>query len=314
MTKTGFVYKNTAFGVFFEALWARRKHAYPKELAQEAKVEFSKQCSVPWFNMSEQDRHKFQEVADWSNSQQAAFNLERGDFTLVALWRQEGLGQAAPVPALSSLASRVVLARHLDIRELPRHLHRQMEDYRRLEGAFTIREVHFEVARLGQGEVSREEREEAWRLYLRSDLGKMMTEFEVVRRVTENSWSVSWPGGDKSPTVHLKNPVNIVHDNSIKKYYFGTQSYMKFESYLENGKVVLVSKTMEHQPKFEMPMDPNGMAVVHDEKSIFSMDESECLRWSKHIEKPVLGLAYTYTIRGPRAKTRGDREVFFKYV
>ena len=57
-----------------------------------------------------------------------------------------------PVVSLSSLASRVVLAQDLDTRELPLHLRREMEDYRRLEGAFTIREVHFEVARLGQGE------------------------------------------------------------------------------------------------------------------------------------------------------------------
>ena len=224
--------------------------------------------------------------------------------------------------SLSSLASRVVLARHLDTRELPLHLHREMEDYRRLEGAFTIREVDVEVARLGQGEVSREEREEAWRLYLRSNLGKMMSEFEVVKRVTENSWSVNWPGGHKSTTVHLKNPVNIVHDNSIKKFNFGTQNYMKtqFKSYLENGKVVLVSKTEEHQRQvlpetfIEEKNTQVGMAVVNDEKTIFAIDESEWLRWSKRIEKPVLDLAYTYTIRGPRAKTRGDREVFYKYV
>ena len=97
MTKAGLVYKNTAFGVLFEALWARRKHVYPKELIQEAKVEFSKQVAVPWYNMSEQDRDKFQEVADWSNNQEANFNLERGEFTLLTLWIQECLGQAPPV-------------------------------------------------------------------------------------------------------------------------------------------------------------------------------------------------------------------------
>ena len=69
-----------------------------------------------------------------------------------------------PVLSLSSLASRVVLAQHLDTRELPRHLHRQMEDYRRLQGPFTIKGLDFEVQRLDgrRGEVTKEEREAAW--------------------------------------------------------------------------------------------------------------------------------------------------------
>ena len=39
-----------------------------------------------------------------------------------------------PVVSLSSLASRVVLAQDLDTRELPRHLHKEIEQYRRLRG------------------------------------------------------------------------------------------------------------------------------------------------------------------------------------
>ena len=68
------------------------------------------------------------------------------------------------LPSLSSLASRVVLAQHLDTRELPRHLHRQMEDYRRLQGPFTIKGLDLEVQRLDgpRGEVTKEEREAAW--------------------------------------------------------------------------------------------------------------------------------------------------------
>ena len=308
MTEAGFVHKNTAYGVFFESLWARHKHLYPEELIQEEMVKFSNQCAVPWYNMSEQERDKFQEVADWSNAQQAAFNKERGEFTVLYLWCQEARGEAAPVLSLSSLASRVVLAQHLDTRELPRHLHKQVEQYRRLEGAFAIRSVDFEVARMGQGEVSQEEREAAWQGYLRSDLGKMMTEFEVVKRPAENRWSVSWAGDDKTTTIHLKIPIDIVHDNSMKKYNFKTQNYMtaQYESYLESGKVVMVSKIEEHQPQV-------GMALVHEEKSIFAIDESDCLKWTKRFEKPDLGLAYTITIRAPRAKTRGDRQIVFKY-
>merc|ERR1712038_1008964 len=36
--------------------------------------EFNKQCSVWWYNLSEQERDRFQEMADRSNAQQAAIN------------------------------------------------------------------------------------------------------------------------------------------------------------------------------------------------------------------------------------------------
>ena len=51
-----------------------------------------------------------------------------------------------PVVSLSSLSSRVVLAQDLDTRELPRHLHRQMEQYRRLRGEWTLLSVDLQVS------------------------------------------------------------------------------------------------------------------------------------------------------------------------
>ena len=53
-----------------------------------------------------------------------------------------------PVSSLSSLSSRVVLAQDLDTRELPRHLHRQMEQYRRLRGEWTLLSVDLQVSAL----------------------------------------------------------------------------------------------------------------------------------------------------------------------
>ena len=50
-----------------------------------------------------------------------------------------------PVVSLSSLASRVVLAQNLDTRELPKHLHRQMEQYRRMRGDFYLLSVDLQV-------------------------------------------------------------------------------------------------------------------------------------------------------------------------
>ena len=113
-----------------------------------------------------------------------------------------------PLLSLSSLASRVVLAQDLDTRELPLHLHRQVGDYKRLEGAFTLREVVFEVQRMDGGEVSKEEREEAWQFYLRNKMIATGPETEKMMG-TKNKWSVAWGSGQISTTLCLENPVDI---------------------------------------------------------------------------------------------------------
>jgi len=72
MTESGGVQKNTAYGVFVQACWAQHKRQYPDELIHKEIEEFNKQCSVWWYNLSEQERDRFQEMADRSNVQQAA--------------------------------------------------------------------------------------------------------------------------------------------------------------------------------------------------------------------------------------------------
>ena len=74
MTEAGGVQKNTAYGVFVQACWAQHKRQYPDELIHKEIEEFNKQCSVWWYNLSEQERDRFQEMADRSNAQQAALN------------------------------------------------------------------------------------------------------------------------------------------------------------------------------------------------------------------------------------------------
>lgn len=74
MSETGGVQKNTAYGVFVQACWAQHKRQYPDELIHKEIEEFNKQCSVWWYNLSEQERDRFQEMADRSNAQQAALN------------------------------------------------------------------------------------------------------------------------------------------------------------------------------------------------------------------------------------------------
>jgi len=74
MSEAGAVQKNTAYGVFVQACWAQHKRQYPDELIHKEIEEFNKQCSVWWYNLSEQERERFQEMADRSNAQQAALN------------------------------------------------------------------------------------------------------------------------------------------------------------------------------------------------------------------------------------------------
>jgi uncharacterized protein YodC (DUF2158 family) len=74
MADTGGVQKNTAYGVFVQACWAQHKRQYPDELIHKEIEEFNKQCSVWWYNLSEGERDRFQEMADRSNAQQAALN------------------------------------------------------------------------------------------------------------------------------------------------------------------------------------------------------------------------------------------------
>merc|ERR1712039_36270 len=74
MAQEGGKQQNTAYGVFVQACWAQHKRQYPDELIHKEIEEFNKQCSVWWYNLSEQERDRFQEMADRSNAQQAAIN------------------------------------------------------------------------------------------------------------------------------------------------------------------------------------------------------------------------------------------------
>ena len=49
-----------AYGVFVQACWSQHKRQYPDELIHKEIEEFNKQCSVWWYNLSEQERDRFQ--------------------------------------------------------------------------------------------------------------------------------------------------------------------------------------------------------------------------------------------------------------
>ena len=69
MAQEGGKQQNTAYGVFVQACWAQHKRQYPDELIHKEIEEFNKQCSVWWYNLSERERVRFQEMADRSNAQ-----------------------------------------------------------------------------------------------------------------------------------------------------------------------------------------------------------------------------------------------------
>ena len=60
--------QKTAYFVFVQACWAQHKRQYPdKEIRQEIE-EFNVQCSTWWYNLSEEERERFQQMADSHNS------------------------------------------------------------------------------------------------------------------------------------------------------------------------------------------------------------------------------------------------------
>merc|ERR1712172_252232 len=61
------------------ACWAQHKRQYPDELIHKEIEEFNKQCSVWWYNLSEQERDRFQEMADRSNAQQTVNQYTQGN-------------------------------------------------------------------------------------------------------------------------------------------------------------------------------------------------------------------------------------------
>lgn len=96
MTESAGAQKNTAYGVFVQACWAQHKRQYPDELIHKEIEEFNKQCSVWWYNLSEQERDRFQEMADRSNAQQAAINqaytAQVGTNNIVTTVQQQNAG------------------------------------------------------------------------------------------------------------------------------------------------------------------------------------------------------------------------------
>jgi hypothetical protein len=64
--------KPTSEDRIVQACWDLHKHQYPDELIHKEIEEFNKQYSVWWYDLSEQERKRFQEIADRYNMTTAA--------------------------------------------------------------------------------------------------------------------------------------------------------------------------------------------------------------------------------------------------
>lgn len=102
MAQEGGKQQNTAYGVFVQACWAQHKRQYPDELIHKEIEEFNKQCSVWWYNLSEQERERFQEMADRSNATNA---LNATSYTTQVHQVQQGQTQVVQNAVSSTTAS-----------------------------------------------------------------------------------------------------------------------------------------------------------------------------------------------------------------
>ena len=207
-----------------------------------------------------------------------------------------------PVLSLSSMASRTVLTEELNTRELPLHLNRELEAYRRLEGVFTLLQVDFGVERIDGGEVSEEDREAAKQFFLQTSTGALILSCEVHVEYENNRWSMTNSDEQRSATIHMKSPVYVVHDhflieNGYKKYYIA--------KYLESGKLIML--------EIHSLMGQNGKQeqLLGMEKESYMVDHAGRLTWEQEFREEEAGLVFTFYNRGMRTQRWGNVQGYY---
>ena len=99
-----------------------------------------------------------------------------------------GLG----MPSLKCLAYRVVLLQNLDTRDLPLRLHMEMQQYRKLRGAFKILSIKWKVERLDGGQLTPEDKELAFRCVFDNCAAYALTRTPYVYNVfDQNMWRMT---------------------------------------------------------------------------------------------------------------------------
>ena len=175
-----------------------------------------------------------------------------------------------PVVPLSCLASRAVLAHKLDTRDLPLHLHRQLEQYKSREGAFNIMSTDLKMERMDGRELSHEERDYAMENFLTSPQSEAFLKFDVVfSRPGKNNWSIT-KVGPKTTTIHIRNPVQI----SQKERISIKENYKIYKTnYLKDGKIIGIEK------KTRVESNSGQVEVVGIISSSHEVDSAGRLTW-----------------------------------
>ena len=197
-----------------------------------------------------------------------------------------------PVVSLSSLASRVVLAKDLDTRDLPRHLHRQMEQYRRLRGSFTLLSVDIEVERVDKQAVSEEERKTMVKWFQHSSVGAWVQASSLImRRNDMDSWTFR-RYELSTPVTFFEDPVARLDTIQACKEDGSNGTTYKY-GYLENGKMLTVGKIEKLLPNM-------GMTVITSNHGSIEVDETDSMVLVQRVENPPIGLVYTVTVKATR--------------
>ena len=205
-----------------------------------------------------------------------------------------------PVVSLSSLASRAVLAHKLDTRDLPRHLHRQMEQYKRQQGAFTLLSTEFIMEGTDGRELGQEEREYALQSFLNSPEGEVIMKYDVVvAKLGDTKWSIT-KVGPRTTIVHLQDPVKMTQHIGIST----TKNYTTYRTcYLNDGKFIAVEKNERSELN-------KGDVVLQVNTTSYEVDSAGQLTWVLRSEGPLRGLVITFTARGARTHQFGHCNVF----
>ena len=202
---------------------------------------------------------------------------------------------------MSSLASRVVLARDLDTRELPLHLHMEMEQYRRMRGDFTLLSVDFQVGRIDEEAMTEEERKYACRWLDKSGAQNVAWDSQLVmKRLGKDRWTAVRPvDGQGSPDHFEEDPTAIMDQiQACRRNFKNMAGVTSYEySYLENGKVFSVQKVVKIQPKVDM-------TVLSLSLDSWEIDAMKRLVWVRKLQNTVKGLACTITYTSTRKETR----------
>ena len=227
-----------------------------------------------------------------------------------------GLGMLS----LKHLATRAVLINDLDTSELPLSLHREMQQYRKLRGAFRILSMDLEVERIDGGEIHPDEIRLAFRCLRLSCAGFAIRRCNMpitLHKVGQNKWTIARAdrrlmtapmaaGAKRDVTLQLPEPSQLVNGIRLAK----TEHHNSYTAqYFINGKI----HSTEKKVRTELNNGREEVEEVNEDDLELEWSYWEedwfWLTWVQRCEKPLRGLVITITTRATRAKGRSTTPV-----